>query len=335
MLRVEFDNPLQKPGVGQMTNGHKHSITSQVTCLSAHRILQDDSRHDLGTTAIQVHILFVVAPGCIIVQDFSCNLFDDSIPFHRNGRMALDAIRQDLTGSKGIPTMDQSHLVTGSSQYQGIFHGRISSSDHQNMLVGVQESITRGTGADTSTSHFILSFHAQPFGIGTCRYNDRMGFNRSRRIGQYLQGSRRYIDSHDPIFFKDGTKMGRLLTHGRNYGRTRYIAQARVVLHIHTLALQLPSHTGSQDQRRQACTRRIDRGGQSRRTPSDDGDTFGKVSRAGPPIMIVHGFFVFIRFVLQLSIPFFVQALFQFGLQFLFGRQLQIRTCLFIVVAAG
>src|SRR5437879_3712537 len=92
--------------------------------------------------------------------------------------MVLGLFDQNGTRAERFPTMNDHHLLREMGQEQRLFHRRISTSDHNDILLAKEEAITSRADRDAAPQQALLIGESKPFGTGSSR-ND----HRASRIG--------------------------------------------------------------------------------------------------------------------------------------------------------
>ncbi len=92
------------------------------------------------------------------VMDF----IDYRVSHHLDLRVGDSAVNHDLRCPERVPSMNQSDFFTEARQEVCLFHGRISTSDHHDLLAAVEESIARRTRTDTMSNELLLGRQIQP-----------------------------------------------------------------------------------------------------------------------------------------------------------------------------
>mmetsp|Transcript_7789 Transcript_7789/g.17585 ORF Transcript_7789/g.17585 Transcript_7789/m.17585 type:complete len:442 (+) Transcript_7789:65-1390(+) len=273
MFRVKFYQTLQKRSGGSVTNGNKYGIGIHFRFDSRVHILQHGSAHDFGHGCIQIDIVTI---GCVFsIGCLPKNFSENGIPSDVNGRVFQHALCQNFGCTKRISSMDHGNRLTRPCQDQCILHCCIPTPNNQNMFPTIHVSITRGTTANATSPHFILSRHIQPIAFCPSSYNHHMRFNNAR-ICHDLQRTTRRINSHHCLRLKRRSIFNGLLAHQRNNRGTSNIEQSRVILHIDSLALQLSSHGRGHHDWSQSGACSVNGSAQTGGSSANDCDAFGE-----------------------------------------------------------
>mmetsp|Transcript_14940 Transcript_14940/g.28032 ORF Transcript_14940/g.28032 Transcript_14940/m.28032 type:complete len:260 (+) Transcript_14940:767-1546(+) len=220
--------------------------------------------------------------------------------------------------------MNQSNFFGGSCQNQRVFHGRITTANHNNVATGKQVPVTSGTRRDSTATQFVFSGDTQPLAIGSRCDNDRVGFNGSCVICDHLKGPSRSIDGYYHVLFKYCSKLCCLTTHRSDDAWSRHIVQSRIVFNINAFALELSSHTRCDHQRSQTSSSSINCTRHSSWASSDNNDTFRELP-PNPSVRIVFQCILLVKvFRFHLLFPFFIQPFLQLRHQLLLGSQMKI-----------
>mmetsp|Transcript_48994 Transcript_48994/g.59293 ORF Transcript_48994/g.59293 Transcript_48994/m.59293 type:complete len:398 (+) Transcript_48994:918-2111(+) len=187
------------------------------------------------------------------------------------------------------------------------------------MLPVVYGAVACGTTTDSASSHLPFTRDIQPITLRPGSNNNSMSLNNTR-ISNNPKRPLTRINRHNTLRLKCRPKRHRLIPHHRNHRRTRHIHHPRIILNIHTLALQLPSHGRRHDHWLQSRPRRVNGRRYPRGTAANDRHALGEVSR-GPTVFELG---VVVVFLFHGSVLFRFEAGFEFFEQFVFAREVQV-----------
>mmetsp|Transcript_110942 Transcript_110942/g.227061 ORF Transcript_110942/g.227061 Transcript_110942/m.227061 type:complete len:646 (+) Transcript_110942:696-2633(+) len=327
---VEFHDALQKAGVGGVADGHEHRVALEGAFLAGDDVLQDSSRNHhvprCGRRIVQVEFVALVLAGAGIgIECFSFDLFQDRVPPDLDQGVVLDPVGEDLAGPEAVPPVDQSDLLRGSGQDQGVLHGGVPPANHDDVPAGKQKAVAGGTRRNTATPQLEFPGDTEPLAVGSGGHDDGMGVDKARRVGKDLHGTRGSVDFGHQVFFEHGSELNRLGPHGSNDGRSSEIVQTGIVLHVDALALQLSSHARSNDQRGETGTGGVNRRCHAGRSATDHDDLFREGSGNPSAGFVFQAVFFFAVLLLDLLVAFVVLSFFQFREQLFLGSQVEVR----------
>jgi len=125
---VQFQLPNKELGVGLVADGHEDAMNGDLLGGAAIAVFDADARYTL-----------VVAEDLINNMVKHQHHFPFSNPLHQ-------PLNENLFGAKLLTAMDEIDLAGDVGQIEGLFHCRVSTTNHADILAFVKEAVTGGTG---------------------------------------------------------------------------------------------------------------------------------------------------------------------------------------------
>ena len=137
-----------------------------------------------------------------------------------------------LRRSKTLAPVDDGDLARESGEKGGLLHRRVTATDHDNLLLAEESSVTGRAGGDPSTLVLVLALDAEPDGLRTGADDDSLGSellafdpDPKRPLGE--------VDPLDVLVVNLQTEALGLLAHVNHHLRASYAGGiSREVLHI-------------------------------------------------------------------------------------------------------
>mmetsp|Transcript_14198 Transcript_14198/g.31039 ORF Transcript_14198/g.31039 Transcript_14198/m.31039 type:complete len:232 (+) Transcript_14198:427-1122(+) len=231
MSLLEVHNSFQERSVGHVTNSHKNCLYRKDCLFSCHDVVENCASYDLSGWSVRS--LYSLYQRGILSQNFIYS----SIPKDSNFFVSNDALGEDARSTEGIASVDDRYRLAGSSQYQCVFHGRVTSSYNNHIFTKKSRSITGSARTDATTSHVVFTRNAEPLAIRPTSYYDGMGFDLRASLRKNFDGLRGRVNLHHHISFKESSKFDSLLSHLRHDSGPGVHVDAWKVLNVNALAL--------------------------------------------------------------------------------------------------
>ena len=146
---------LQQLGVGGVADGIEQAPDGQIFRGACGPVPQAD-----GTEPVLAH-------GCQHLP----------VPVHCDGGIGQDPVRHGGTGAQSVAAHDQVHLAAVFGQIDGLLTGRITATDHGQLLLAElgRGPVADGTGTDAPAPEAFLIGDAEPVGTGPRRQDQGVG----------------------------------------------------------------------------------------------------------------------------------------------------------------
>src|SRR2546426_1665147 len=127
---VHLEDASEERGVGLVSDGHEDAAGRELLGLPRLEVLHDGAGHALALPA----------------QD----LLHDAVPEPGDLGVLERAVLHDLRGAQGVATVDDRDLGAELGEEGRLFHGRVAASDHEDVLVLVEEAVAGGAGGNAA-----------------------------------------------------------------------------------------------------------------------------------------------------------------------------------------
>ncbi|KAI1692731.1 hypothetical protein Ddc_23368 [Ditylenchus destructor] len=184
--------------------------------------------------------------------------------------LAHQLVHQDGLGAELVAAVDQVDLAGDVGQVQGLFHGGVAATDHDHVLVAVEEAVTGGAGGHTAAHEGFFGRQAQILGRGAGGQDDGVSRVHGAVAGQ-REGALGEVDRVDVV--ENDLRLeafGVLLEALHQVGALHAIGVGRPVVHLgggHQLAALLQA---GDDDRLQVGAGGVDGGGPTGRAGTEN-----------------------------------------------------------------
>ena len=162
--------------------------------------------------------------------------------------------------AEGAATMDDDDGLGGASEVERVLHRRVAAADDEHALPRVREAIARRTRRDAAPAVLVLTRRAEPSRVGAGGDDDRARVDDvGRRVQCDAERPRREVDRRRQVVDAAGAEGGALCAHRAHDFDARAGRNARKVLDVDALALQLAADDGRDEHGLEPGARRVER----------------------------------------------------------------------------